>query len=421
MVKALGALMCRKYSFTDEDHSWNPFPLYEMMRERGPVVLNDELGVYFVTGYDDLVSVLRQSDIFSSGIHAGWSSKRPTVQKVLDELYTEAPVLSHADGEIHKRQAKIVKPFFTPKKMRALAPHIRQIAEDCISEFESEDVEFVEAFSVKLSMRVLCQLLDFPIAENDLIRRGSDAYPVFHDGVGDTFLSEADGVRMARDLVEFQKLIADEITRRQHTDADDLISAVLRGLPQDMSDEERQSEVYSLVMLLVSAGNETVRGLISSAALHLALDNSLIPRVRDDADFRRAFIEETLRVEPPVMFLYRVATQDTAVHGVPIAKGAKVCVAYCAANRDEYQFKNAGEFDPGRGGRQHISFGFGAHFCIGAPLARLEADIGLEELLRRYSMISLLDDGRDYAPSPHLRHHDSLHLRLTAASDIRVP
>lgn len=392
-------------SLTDPATIADPFTAYDLIRENRPVYRNTELGIVLVTRYQDAMRVLTDPDAFSSR----WVRRarehftpQDSVRKILDQGFEEAEVLTWADGKNHSYHASVLKPFLTPSAVRAMAPALQQIASGLVGklveswkENPNKAIDIVQVFAIPMAIEAMCSFVGVPPDRIQLFSKAGDAEVALQGSK----LSEEDAIKAAKVFVELQLYIADEIKRRIEKPTDDLISAVANAQPPEGAEPLSLADQVSLVKLAVVAGNETTRGLISSCFKRFAEHPALMQRARDEGEFLEKFIAETLRTEPPVLLLFRIATEDVTVGDFLIEEGEMVAVCYGAANYDPAAFACPHEFNPERTGDQrHLAFGFGIHYCLGATLARLETEIALSAFLHSFESMRLAEDALVYNP-----------------------
>jgi cytochrome P450 len=384
-------------SIADPSSLESPFPAYDTIRAEAPVFRDPQLGIILVTRFEDVFTVLRDVETYSNRWVAkvrGRVSQPASVAAVLAEGYPEGETLVWADGTDHDFHASLLKPFVTPGAVRAMEPALRAMAGALVADLKvGIRLDLVQAISIPMAIQTMCHFAGIPREKSTLFAEAGDAEAALMGAV----LTEEEGVEHARVYVELQHYLAGLLEDRESNPGNDLVSFVANALPPHGKAPLTIVEKLSLVKLAVVAGNETTRSLISSCVLKLAQDPSLIERIRADAKVMEGFIEETLRAEPPVMLLFRIATRDVELGGIPIAAGEVLAVCYGSANYDESAFPEPYKFDAARENvRRHLSFGFGVHYCIGAPLARLETRVVLTELLDRFDGIELAGEPPRY-------------------------
>jgi cytochrome P450 len=250
----------------------------------------------------------------------------------------------------------------------------------------------VESFSIPIAIQAMCEFdPDGDSGDVRVCRHRPRALAVARRrrrrevALQGAKLSEAEAVEAATSYVELQHYVARELIARQGSPADDLLGAIANAKAPDGLEPLTMAEMVSLAIV---AGNETTRSLLGSRLMMLAKKPALVELVRTGSKAMDTFIEEALRAMPPVWALFRITTKDAELSGLPIAAGELVVVAYGSANYDEAMFSSADEFDMDRENvRRHLSFGMGMHFCMEAPLARVETRIALRTLLERFDRI----------------------------------
>jgi cytochrome P450 len=370
----------------DPEFVKDPFPILDLLRDKLPVFRSDEFNAVVVSRYDDVVAVLKDAETFSSQwIHKVRAifSPQESVRKVLADGYPDDLALIWADGADHSYHADIVRPFLTAAALKLMEPTVREICQEVVDQLEpGVEVNLVEQFTTPIAINTMCAFVGVGREKVDIVVEGADAEIALQGA----FTTEEQCVEYARQYVAFQHLLADELEDRKANPKDDLLTAIAN--PPDRDDGGKVLDKHlqiSLVKLAVIAGNETTRGLISQCLLNIANDPSVLDRISNDRAALESFIEETLRVSPPVMISYRIATRDTEIAGFPVKEGEVVIVSTGAANHDPSKFTCPHDHNIDRENvRRHLSFGFGAHYCIGFGLARMETRLALETFLERF-------------------------------------
>src|SRR5262245_7393050 len=285
-------------------------------------------------------------------------------------------VLLQDDPPRHTRFRRLVNRVFTLKRVEALEPWITNIAHTLLDEVGEGTADVVESYTIPLPVRVIARLLGIPGEDYATFKRWSDA-----------FLSTVSAERDDR-LQNIQEMIAYfgqmAAARRSHG-AEDLITALAEA---EIEGESLQDwEILGFCILLLIAGNETTTNLLGNMLNILVERPELWQQLRENRGLVETVIEETLRYESPVQRLFRTVTRDVEVSGVKIARGERITVFYGAANRDPSAFPEPDEFRLDRDLRNHVAFGMGIHYCLGAPLARAEARISLNAFLDRFPVI----------------------------------
>lgn len=397
---------------SDPDIRRCPFPYFAAFRETGGPTWVPDIEAFVVGRYDDVMEVLAQPETFSSAQPFGPMVARQERSALaalsadhpdLDELFAKVrprrtPVLLTCDPPQHQRQRALLAATFRPRLMRALEPRISELAHELVDGFPAVGpVDIVSAFAEPLPVTVIAHLLGVGDVDRARFKDWSDDYVRMFGNHG---LDEAEIVRVLRSQAELFDYLRAEIEKRRVDPRADVITDVLNARV-DGHVPFTVDEMLAVFGQFLVAGNETTTSLIGSAVLRLAADHALAQRLRADPELVAGFVEEVVRLEAPAQAFYRRATRDAEVGGVPIARGDYLLVHYGSANRDTDTFPDADQLDVARtNARRHVGFGYGAHFCIGAGLGRLEAGIALRVLLKRTSRLSLPDGFvPEYEPS----------------------
>ncbi len=389
-----------------------PFPHYDKMRAEEPVLFIESLGMYFVTRHDLVLDVVRDTATYSSLFGgAGMPLKpedRARMAAVMAEGYPRVATMLTADQPGHTRYRRLVSKAFSPRSISALESDVRAISVGLIEKWKTGDrVAFVEEFGVPLPVRVIAKALNVPDDRLDDFKRWSDDSIA---GIG-TNLTIEQRVEAERGVNEMQRYFAAEIDKRRTAPQDDLLTNLLNARVDDTDPDVVDkrpldlAEMLSIVQQLLVAGNETTTKMLAEMMRLLAENPAQWGKVKADPSRIPSVVEETLRLATPTQGMWRVTTRDVELEGVSIPKGARVVVVYSAANRDERLFDDADTFDPDRAHLgDHLAFGKGIHFCVGAALSRLEGRVALEELSQRLDSFTLADTNDfSYFPSFMLR------------------
>jgi cytochrome P450 len=369
----------------------DPFPSYAALRRDAPVSrvqLPGGLSVWLVTRYDDARQAL--SDPRLSRAQSASNGRRLT-SGMFNQALTQHMLSS--DPPDHTRLRRLVSGVFTPRRVELLRPRIADIAEALLADLDGE-VDLVETFAFPLPIQVICELLGIPVADRDRFREWSNV----------VVSGPAAGARLgpATDaMLAYIRALLDD--RRAHP-VDDLLGGLVDA--RDGGDRLSDDELCSMVFLLLVAGHETTVNLIGNAVLRLIADPALAERLRTSPEALPATVEEFLRYEGPVaLSTYRRSVEPLTIGDVEIPAGETVVVSLLSANRDERRFAAADTFDADRADGGHLAFGHGIHYCLGAPLARAEAQIGLGRLLARFRTVELAVAAEDLTFRPGVLMH----------------
>jgi cytochrome P450 len=394
-----------------------PYPFYKAMREEAPVYQVPGLGFFVVSRYEDIKEVVGDTESFSSnsgpGVVAAGATADPELQAILSQGYPGVNTLLTNDPPDHARYRGLVNKAFTPRRVAGMEASVRAIASELFEAFKHRGtVELVHEFAAPLPLTVIADALGVPRSDLWTFKRWSDDSVAPLSG----FLTRERQLECARSMVEFQHYFAAKLDERRAAPRDDvltdLINARLDGeTPLDTA------EMLSILQQLLVAGNETTTNLIASGMMLLCQHPKELARVQADPSLVPNLVEEALRTESPVQGLFRMAKVDTTVGGVAIPAGSRLVVMYASANRDEGVYPESERFDVCRdNARTHLAFGHGIHFCLGAALARLEANVAFETLLQLKDW--RLAPGKNdlaHVPSFILRGLKELHLEFMPA------
>jgi cytochrome P450 len=379
-----------------------PFPFYGALREHAPVHRVPGRDWFLVSTFEMAVEVLKDTEAFSSasgvGVPAGPGGQHP--QPPSARVHT----LLTADPPVHSRYRTLVNRAFSVRRVAAMEGEVRRLADELISEFAPQGVvELGEAFAVPLPLVVICDMLGLPRSDLRQFKTWSDGIAQLGGLVDDEQLRV---IQLGN--VEFARYLAARVEERRREPRDDIMTDLIT-LTFEAPDGEhralRDDEILSILPQLLVAGNETTTNTITSGVALLLEHADQMDAVRADRSAIPNLVEEVLRLESPVQCHFRRATRDTVLGGVEIPAGSGVGVLYAAANRDEQQFVDADRFDVRRdNARTHLAFSQGIHFCVGAPLARLEAKVAFEALLDRLDGIRFAPGRNDFRHVPSFTH-----------------
>jgi cytochrome P450 len=372
----------------------DPYPFYAELRARAPVAQVDPLGAWLVTGYDEVVEVLRDPGTYSSKAMRG---------AIMQGRETDAedegppPMVITTDPPKHDRLRSLVNRGFTPRRIGRIEPRAREIAADLCAGIDSGGAcDLVRDLAIPLPVRVIAEILGVEPERFDDFKRWSQAVVAVF-GRASTEEQRADADASIDQLGEY---IEGMMEQRRVEPRDDLISVLIEKEEQEALTTD---EVIGFAILLLIAGNETTTNLIGNAAVALQDHPDQLALVRSDPSLIPNLVEEALRYSSPVQMLFRQALRETELGGVVLPAGAIVLPCYAAANRDPARFPDPDRFDVKRNTQGHLAFGLGIHYCLGAGLARLEGRIALEALIPRLDGLRRREPRVRWTDSPFLR------------------
>jgi cytochrome P450 len=400
----------------------DPYPLLSELREAAPVhwVSQQGLESWIVTRYDDVRFVLGDNRF----------CKQPeTVPEALrkfkaafgSQTENEVRSLLSTDPPDHTRLRRLVGKAFTPRRIDGLRPRIQQVADALLdaalldTAAGADAVDLVEALTTPLPITVIGQLVGVPVEDRADFKQWSDALLLVATNEEGQRNRQAAGAALRAYFVDLVDQRRQAMRPELAPDAQpDLVSALLTA--RDEGGRLSEQELISMLMVVLAAGYETTGNMIGNAVLALFDWPEQRRRLQEHPEGLRVAVEELLRFVGPVMEpTLRVSSEEVEVGGVVIPAGSLVVPMLAAANRDPRRYPDADEFEPAREENPHVAFGHGIHFCLGAPLARMEVEIALGTLLRRFPDFELAC-GRDevpWRPSPLLRGPAALPVRLT--------
>ena len=321
------------------------------------------------------------------------------------------------DPPDHTRLRGLVSKAFTPKVVESLRDRTQEVVDELLdAAIEAGDVDLMEEFAYPLPVRIICDLLGVPLEDQDRFKVWSNALA---RGLDPDFLLPPEVIAARNEgVLQFAQYFFELLAERRRHPGDDLLSALAQVEDGDTVLDE--TEMLSTCILLLVAGHETTVNLISGGALALLRHPDQLERFRSDPEVTRSGVEEMLRYVSPVQLTGRSFTEPCEFGGVEFAAGDFVMLLLASANRDPEQFEDPERFDITRTPNNHLGFGFGIHHCLGAPLARMEAQVALSSLVRRAPSMALTVDEVSYKTNVVLRGMDSLPV-ADCGADCPVP
>ena len=379
----------------DPEFVADPYPTYHRLRHEEPVH-DSPLGFWVLTSYDDVVAALRDPRLAKEAIAAFVAARLGTTPSTATALS-----MLDRDPPDHTRLRGLVNKAFTPRVVEGLRPRIQSIVDGLLARVaRARSMDLIEDFAYPIPVVVICEMLGVPVEDHERFKgwgldlaRGLDAVLLPPDsGVAERSLAAR------RALAEyFRGLIA---TRRA-SPRGDLLSALIAA--EEAGDKLNEDELLATCILLLIAGHETTVNLIGNGTLALLRHPEQLRRLREEPGLIGTAVEELLRYDGPVQRTARIPSMDLTIGGREIRKGEMVMPFIGAADRDPAQFADPDRLDIGRSENRHIAFGWGIHFCLGAPLARVEGQIALNTLVQKLPELALATDRPEYRQSLTLR------------------
>lgn len=392
-----------------------PHQYNQRLREEAPVYQCPHTGIFFVSDYATVRAIAKDHTTFSNKfgqamrpmgaeIDPDLAAIQATGYKPVDTMLTEDP-------PVHRRYRGMVNQAFTARRVATLEPEIERICHGLIDAMlDKGEVDLVPDFAEPVPLTVIAEQLGVSLDDYELFKTWSDAFVAQLSGMAD----KAQQMESARLIVDFQHYFAERLEERRANPQDDIISDIVHAQfenerPLDMP------EMLSILQQLLVAGNETTTNSISEGVLLWTQHPDQFARLKAKPALVDNLVEEVLRLSSPTANMWRVATRDTEINGIPVPAGSMVMIRFSSANRDEQVYPDAHAFDVERANaKTQIAFGYGVHMCIGASLARKELNVAFRCLLERVEKFELLCDESElvYAPNVLLRGLSSLPLRV---------
>jgi cytochrome P450 len=389
----------------------NPFPIFAELRERDPVHWSEALGGWVLTRYRDVRQVLNDPRFSADRITPFRDHLQPDARAQVAELLRSLGQWAvFNDPPTHTRRRALLNKAFTPRAVMALRPLIERIVAHLISRMAARgETDLIAAFAYPLPASVIAGMIGVPIEDLERFKIWSDEIAAFVGSALATPDKRERGERGAREMsAYFRAIIADH--RKQPKD--DILSALLAV--EESGSGFSEDELVASCILLLFAGHETTTNLIGNGMLALLRHADALAALRRDRALAASAVEEMLRYDGPTQAMTRIALEDVRLDDASpvIGTGDRVFALLNAANRDPQVFTDPERFDVARGDTRHISFGFGIHFCLGAPLARLEGQIAVAALVERLPDLALVTETPEWSDSFVLRGVKALPVRF---------
>ncbi len=393
------------YHLLDPEVLANPYPLYRQLRDEDPVHWDPYLHAWVVTRYADVVEVLHR-------FHAARTPAPDRLDELgMGELTPIAAVMVRQmlflDQPEHGRVRRLASAAFTPRRVAHLREHIRQIAETLVDELDGGGrFEVMAGLANPLPAIVTAEMLGVPTADHELLKNWSQD---FAEMLGNFQHNPGRAKKVVQSVEEMVAYFRAAVIREAANPTEGLINALTTA--EVDGDRFNEEEIVANVIVTMVGGQETTTNLIGNGLLTLLRQPEQLARLRSDPELMPSAVEELLRYESPSQHTARLAPPGAVLGGKEIPEGAAVIAVMGAANRDPERFGDPDRLDLGREDNRHVAFGWAAHFCFGAPLARIEGQIAFETLLARFPELSLApDEAIQWRPNLGLRGLTDLHV-----------
>jgi cytochrome P450 len=370
----------------------NPHPTYARLRAETPaycrVSRDGATRMWFLTRYDDVAAALRDDRRFVKDADAALTVAEQLARPAAPPLYR---LLTHhmlnTDGDAHARLRALVNKAFGARQVEQMEPRLRMIAHDSAGPRRRARgaMDYVDDFALPFSIAVIAELLGIPSRDRHRFRAWSH---ILVAPSADAARNERKTARLAQVMQDFVAYLQGIFAARRRAPQPDLITSLLDA--EESGDRLSTEELFSMILLLTVVGHETSVFLLANQTLTLLIHPAVLAAVRGDRSLITPVIEEVIRYDGPVeRATMRFAAEEIALHAATIRRGDAVSLVLASAHRDDRVFPLSDDFDSARVGARHLGFGLGAHYCLGAPLARLEARVALDTLLDRLATVQL--------------------------------
>lgn len=384
----------------------NPYPFYAQLRSQDPVHWDEEFGFWVLTRYADIATVY-QDPRFSraQGLRSGFEHLPASEQVIAEPVYRcFSKTMFYSDPPYHTRLRGLVNKAFTPIAVERMRPYVQRTVDSLLDAVPtSGEMDFIRDFAYPLPILVIAQMLGLPSEERERFKKWSDdLFAILGSVPHSPELMEG----AASSLTALTKYITQSSESRRTQPREDLLTALVEAT--ENGEQLTQEELVANMIILLSAGHETTINLIGNGLLALLKNPDQMQKLREEPDLVASAVEEMMRYDNPVQISYRSAAEDVEIGGKHIGKGQLINSILAAGNRDPERFSDPDRFDVTRDEGRHLGLGLGIHFCLGAPLVRLEAQTAFTTLLRRFPRLSLASENLEWQEHPIFRGVKSL-------------
>jgi cytochrome P450 len=387
----------------------DPYPTYRQLREASPVIYSDALQMWLVTRYDDVTAGLRDTRVSARRMSALIESVEATPAQRSVMVDRAMRQMINSDPPDHARRRSLIAAAFHPRRIESYRARVEATADALLdSVMESGHMDLVGDFAFPLPMTILADIVGIPVADSRAVKGWAD------DVAGFMSKARVDARQVAAYMTSWGELAG--YFRERLAEPDHLAEHVVNRLALAIAEgDTTEEEALANLVLLAVAGHETTTSTIALGVLALLRHPEELARLRQDPSLTASAVEEILRFEPVAQWDFRLATEDTSVGATPIKAGQLLNFVLAAANRDPETFPDPDRFDIGRTPNRHVTFGIGAHHCLGSQLARLELQVAISRLLARLDDIELAGEPI-YRPNIRTRGLEQLPIRFRAAA-----
>lgn len=367
----------------------DPYPTYRRLRERAPVYWSDALGGWVITRYADLVTIFRDPQRFSSAGRVTFLLRQlpDAARAQVEQLERHYAVgLAHSDPPDHTRLRALLTKVFTPRMIETMRGRIETVVNDLLAHVERAGrMDIIGDLAYPLPAIIVSEMIGAPTEDRDKFRQWAIEINGLFEGGGRIIPENVDTAQRA--LLEMRAYVRELIAHKRAEPREDILSGLVAA--EEQGDKLSDAELVSTVVTLFVAGHETTTNLIGNGMHALLRQPDQLARLRANPGLIASAVEELLRYDTSVQRGWRIAREDVEFGGEQIRRGDLVLPMLGAANRDPAQFPNPDALDIARKENRHVAFGYGIHFCLGAPLARLEAPLAINALLARFPNVRL--------------------------------
>ena len=396
------------YVLSDERVA-NPHPYFHALRTQEPVYWNEKYRAWFIHRYDDVLEALRDTRFASSRIKPAF--ERLTLEQQEERLPTYDILMEwlvFRDPPDHTRLRKLVSRAFTPRAVESWRVRAQQIVEEMIDKIDDHSsIDLIQDFAYPIPAVVIAEIMGVPPADRDLFKEWSDSVMILVFGARGM---EDRRTKAQHGLSELAAYLGDLVSHHRKHPTENIISDLIAA--QEGDDRLSDHEIVANLVLFLFGGHETTTNLIGNGTKVLLEHPEQLKKLKKNPDLIKGAIEEILRFEGPSKMEVRTMTAEVNMRGKTLNAGDMVYLVQHAANRDPEQFDNPDSFDITRNPNNHIGFGFGIHFCLGAALARLEGSIAIEALIKSFPNLVLGNEPPVWVPTMLSRGMEHLAITL---------